>query len=211
MKGPKSPRGRRSAPARLATGLTAALALGLGLGSSGQAQVASDGAAAVSSFAAAAPLAGPQFQPREEAAFEQAFADLPRAINDTAARGGAVDVTEVAAGSPSAIPASSAPATIASHLGTGTASFYADRFHGQRTASGEAFDNTAMTAAHRTLPFGSLVRVTNPATGASVVVRINDRGPFTRGRTIDLSRAAAEQLGMVRAGHARVELELVAN
>lgn len=209
MTGPKSPRGRRSAPARLATGLTAALALGLGLGSSGQAQVASDGAASVSSFAAAAPLAGPQFRPGEEAAFEQAFADLPRAINDTAARGGAVDVTEVAAGSPIAAPAD--PATIASHLGTGTASFYADRFHGLRTASGERFDNTALTAAHRTLPFGSLVRVTNPATGASVVVRINDRGPFTRGRTIDLSRAAAEQIGMVRAGHARVELELVAN
>jgi rare lipoprotein A len=66
-----------------------------------------------------------------------------------------------------------------------------------------------MTAAHRTLPFGSLVRVTNPATGASVIVRINDRGPFSRGRLIDVSRAAAEELGMIARGHATVELELI--
>jgi rare lipoprotein A len=206
MTGHKTPSSRRRKGVRLATGFAAAVALGLGLGSSGQAQVAGDGAAAMSPFAAAAPLAGPTFRPGEDAAFEQAFADLPRAINDTAARGGAVDVTEVA---PAASSASQTASQSASHLGTGMASFYADRFHGQRTASGEAFDNTALTAAHRTLPFGSLVRVSNPATGASVVVRINDRGPFTRGRTIDVSRAAAEQLGMVRAGHARVELELL--
>jgi rare lipoprotein A len=79
----------------------------------------------------------------------------------------------------------------------------------QEAASGEAFDNDAMTAAHRTLPFGSLVRVTNPATGASVIVRINDRGPFSRGRLIDVSRAAAEELGMIARGHATVELELI--
>lgn len=94
-------------------------------------------------------------------------------------------------------------------LGTGIASFYADRFHGRRTASGERFDNRAFTAAHRTLPFGSRVRVTNPATGASVIVRITDRGPFTHNRTIDVSRAAAEQLGLVRAGHGPVVLELL--
>lgn len=96
-------------------------------------------------------------------------------------------------------------------IGRGSASYYAAKFHGRRTASGEVFDNRAMTAAHRTLPFGSLVRVTNPANGASVVVRITDRGPFTRGRMIDVSRAAAEELGLIARGHAPVELSLIAD
>lgn len=99
---------------------------------------------------------------------------------------------------------------VLSDLGSGVASFYGRRFHGRRTANGERFDMGAMTAAHRTLPFGSLVRVTNPRNGRSVTVRINDRGPYARGRTIDVSRAAAEELGMIRRGHARVELELLA-
>lgn len=94
-------------------------------------------------------------------------------------------------------------------LGSGVASYYAAKFHGRRTASGETFDLNGMTAAHRTLPFGTKVRVINPRTGASVIVRINDRGPFTRGRTIDVSRAAAEQLGLIAAGHGTVELELL--
>lgn len=94
-------------------------------------------------------------------------------------------------------------------LGSGTASYYGRKFHGRRTASGETFDMGAMTAAHRTLPFGSLVRVTNPANGRSVTVRINDRGPFSRGRVIDVSRAAAEELGLIARGHATVELELI--
>lgn len=94
-------------------------------------------------------------------------------------------------------------------LGTGSASFYGKRFHGRTTANGERFDMHDMTAAHRTLPFGSLVRVTNPRNGQQVVVRINDRGPFAKGRVIDLSRAAAEEIGMIRRGHARVQLELV--
>lgn len=107
-------------------------------------------------------------------------------------------------------PAAEAPS--APHevvIGRGSASYYAARFQGRRTASGEAFNNSEMTAAHRTLPFGSLVRVTNPASGRSVVVRINDRGPFTAGRMIDVSRAAAEELGMVARGHATVELALI--
>lgn len=95
-------------------------------------------------------------------------------------------------------------------LGSGIASYYGRRFHGRLTANGERFDMGAMTAAHKTLPFGSLVRVTNPRNGRSVVVRINDRGPFVRGRTIDLSRRAAQELGIIRRGHARVELELIA-
>lgn len=95
-------------------------------------------------------------------------------------------------------------------LGTGVASYYGRKFHGRRTANGERFDMNAMTAAHKTLPFGTQVRVTNPRNGRSVTVRINDRGPFIRGRTIDLSRAAAERLGMISTGHAQVELDVLA-
>ena len=104
-------------------------------------------------------------------------------------------------------PIEAEPATTA--LGSGIASYYGRRFHGRRTASGERFDMNAMTAAHKTLPFGSLVEVTNPNTGKSVTVRINDRGPYAHGRLIDLSRAAAEQIGLVSRGHGTVELALV--
>ena len=94
-------------------------------------------------------------------------------------------------------------------LGQGVASYYGKRFHGRRTANGERFDMNAMTAAHKTLPFGSRVEVTNPSNGKSVTVRINDRGPFTRGRTIDLSRAAAQAIGIVSRGHGTVQLALL--
>jgi len=90
----------------------------------------------------------------------------------------------------------------------GMASFYGKELAGRPTASGERFDPSDLTAAHRTLPFGSKVRVTCERTGKSVMVRINDRGPFTRGRTIDLSRAAAEAIGLVGRGHGRVKLAL---
>jgi rare lipoprotein A len=78
----------------------------------------------------------------------------------------------------------------------GAASWYGPGFHGRRTASGESFNSNAMTAAHRTLPFGTRVRVVNERTGRSVVVRINDRGPFHSGRIIDLAAAPARALGM---------------
>lgn len=94
-------------------------------------------------------------------------------------------------------------------LGTGVASYYGARFAGRPTASGERFDPGQMTAAHRTLPFGSRVRVTNPSNGKSVVVRINDRGPFHKGREIDVSRAAADELGLVQRGHGPVDLVLL--
>jgi rare lipoprotein A len=94
-------------------------------------------------------------------------------------------------------------------LGEGMASYYGAELAGHRTASGERFDPRELTAAHRTLPFGSKVRVTNPANGRSVVVRINDRGPFARGRLIDLSRSAAERIGLVARGHGEVELALL--
>lgn len=93
---------------------------------------------------------------------------------------------------------------------TGKASYYGKRFHGRKTASGERFDMHAMTAAHRTLPFGTHVRVTHVGNGRSVVVRINDRGPFGNGsRIIDLSQAAAAALEMITAGIATVTLEVV--
>lgn len=94
----------------------------------------------------------------------------------------------------------------AREIGRGLASWYGEPHHGRRTASGERFDKEALTAAHKSLPFGTRVRVENPATGQAVVVRINDRGPFTRGRIIDLSRAAAERIGLIEAGVARVVL-----
>lgn len=96
-----------------------------------------------------------------------------------------------------------------SEIGSGMASYYGRELAGNRTASGERFDPAQLTAAHRTLPFGSLVRVTNTANGDSVVVRINDRGPFSHGRVIDVSHAAAREIGMHRSGTARVTLALL--
>ena len=91
----------------------------------------------------------------------------------------------------------------------GQASFYGPRFHGRRTASGERYDQHALTAAHKTLPFGTLVRVRSLVTGKEVDVRVTDRGPFTRGRIIDVSRAAAEALGMIGLGVKQVSLHIV--
>ncbi len=90
---------------------------------------------------------------------------------------------------------------------TGIASYYGARHHGKRTASGEPFDQHALTAAHPGLPFGTRVLVTNLSNDKSVVVRINDRGPHTRGRLIDLSRKAAQQLDMLRTGTAKVRVQ----
>jgi rare lipoprotein A len=91
----------------------------------------------------------------------------------------------------------------------GMASFYAAKFNGRRTASGETFNNSAMTAAHRSLRFGTQVKVTNLRNGRSVVVRINDRGPYAKGRIIDLSKAAAKKIGLGHSGVARVRLEVL--
>lgn len=91
----------------------------------------------------------------------------------------------------------------------GMASFFAAEMAGRRTANGETCDPATLTAAHRTLPFGTKLRVTNPANGKSVIVRINDRGPFARGRVIDLSKAAAAEIGLVQRGHGHVELHRV--
>lgn len=99
--------------------------------------------------------------------------------------------------------------TPAVHTETGKASFYADRFQNRKTASGERYQASENTAAHRTLPFGSQVRVTNVRNGKSVVVRINDRGPHVRGRIIDLSRSAFAQIGDPAAGLLNVRIEVL--
>lgn len=91
----------------------------------------------------------------------------------------------------------------------GLASWYGPGFHGEPTAQGELFNMHALTAAHRSLPLGTRVRVTNLENGRSVVVRINDRGPYKRGVIIDLSRRAASQIGMIRDGRVRVEVATV--
>lgn len=89
----------------------------------------------------------------------------------------------------------------------GGASWYGPGFHGKKAASGERFDQNAMTAAHRSLPFGTVVKVVDQRTGKSVRVKINDRGPFHKGRIIDLSKAAATKLGFRNAGTAKVCIE----
>lgn len=91
----------------------------------------------------------------------------------------------------------------------GAASWYGLKFHGKPTASGEPFDSDDLTAAHPTLPFGTQVRVTNEANGKSVVVRINDRGPFAGKRIIDVSKKAAKRIGILERGVGRVKLEVL--
>jgi len=95
------------------------------------------------------------------------------------------------------------------HYETGIASWYGPGFHGNLTANGEVYDMNGISAAHKTLPFGTIVRVIDLETGRSIVVRINDRGPFVEGRIIDLSKGAAEKLGMVERGIIQVGLRIV--
>ena len=101
------------------------------------------------------------------------------------------------------------PAVDYGYRETGIASWYGPQFHGQPTANGEIFDMNAISAAHRTLPLPSMVRVTNLANGRSLVVRLNDRGPFARGRIVDISRRGAQLLGFYRDGTARVRVEIM--
>ena len=90
----------------------------------------------------------------------------------------------------------------------GTASYYADRFHGRLTANGERFNMHELTAAHKSLPFGSMVRVTNLSNGKMVLVRINDRGPYIKGRIIDLSLEAAKEIDLLQKGVTKVRIEV---
>lgn len=102
-------------------------------------------------------------------------------------------------------------ATRGSVIDSGVASWYGPGFHGQPTANGETYDQNELTAAHRTLPFNTVVRVVNLDNGRSVNVRINDRGPYASNRVIDLSYAAAREIGMVNAGLARVRIHLISS
>lgn len=119
----------------------------------------------------------------------------------TASRGESAPKPSVSNGAPAAPPGS--------YVEEGTASWYGVPFHGRRASNGEVYDMHKMTAAHRTLPFDSVVRVTNRKTGRSTEVRINDRGPFVEGRVIDLSMAAAQQIDVVGPGTAPVRIELI--
>ena len=90
-----------------------------------------------------------------------------------------------------------------------TASFYAEKFHGKRTSNGEIFNMNDLTCAHKSLPFNTILKVTNLSNGKSVQVRVNDRGPFVAGREIDLSKAAAKKIGMINSGTAKVKIQIV--
>jgi rare lipoprotein A len=95
------------------------------------------------------------------------------------------------------------------NLGTMKASWYGPRFHGKLTANGEIYDQMALTAAHKTLKFGTLLKVTNPKNGKSVIIRINDRGPYIGDRELDLSKGSAIKLGLIEKGVARVKIQEV--
>ena len=139
--------------------------------------------------------------------FRASFAPLNAAASAFVPTAGMVDVTAI---DPADEPAQAEPTFDGGRaIGGGVASYYGNELAGHRTASGERFNPGLLTAAHRTLPLGSMVRVTNPANGKSVVVRINDRGPFARGRVLDLSKSAAAQIGLIARGSGRVELALL--
>ena len=106
-------------------------------------------------------------------------------------------------------PSEPTSAQVRAHELEGYASWYAGKFQGRLTASGERFDTNQLTAAHKTLPFGTVVEVTHLGNGRTVEVRINDRGPFVEGRVVDLSRAAAEAIRMTAEGIARVRLRIL--
>ncbi|RDC60233.1 RlpA-like lipoprotein [Alteripontixanthobacter maritimus] len=140
----------------------------------------------------------------EQSDFTAEFRAIPNPTRNFKTPPGAVDITAIEPPIEVEAPTPSPSATMSGH-----ASYYGRKFHGRRTANGERFDMNAMTAAHKTLPFGTKVRVINPANGKEVTVRINDRGPFIRGRTIDLSKAAAKKIGIISRGHGSVEMDIL--
>jgi rare lipoprotein A len=122
----------------------------------------------------------------------------------------AISVLMLATACGKRVPASGGQAAVSSSDLQGLASYYAEPYHGRRTANGEVFDSyDELTAAHRTLPFNTVVKVTNQENGKDVEVRINDRGPFVDGRVIDLSLKAAREIDMVQSGVARVKLTIL--
>jgi rare lipoprotein A len=148
----------------------------------------------------------------DRTAVAKSASNRARADLDAIARGQSANASEDAAGKMDHSLSAAAPLTadapdVSDFKQQGRASWYGPRFHGRRTASGERYDKNALTAAHRSLPLSSFVRVTNTSNQKSVIVRINDRGPFHRGRIIDLSQAAASVLGLQRAGTAKVQVK----
>jgi rare lipoprotein A len=134
-------------------------------------------------------------------------ARLPAAL----ARGACAVALLVLAGCSSTPKSGSYPAggSASGHSESGLASYYGNEFNGRKTASGERFDQGKLTAAHRTLPFGTHVKVTNKQNGRSVVVRVNDRGPFAKGRIIDLSSSAFKSIAYLGAGVVPVHIQVV--
>lgn len=112
-------------------------------------------------------------------------------------------------GASAGVTSSSTGGSERSYTAKGQASYYADSLQGRKTASGEPYDKHKLTAAHRKLAFGTKLRVTNLANGKTVTVRVNDRGPFTEGRILDVSRKAAESLDFVRQGHTDVRIQVI--
>lgn len=101
------------------------------------------------------------------------------------------------------------PPGILAVVDTVLATYYSTRFHGRKTANGEKYDQHALTCAHKTLPFNTLLKVTNPKTDKSVIVRVNDRGPYKKNRVLDLSYGAAKEIGMLRCGVVNVVMEIL--
>ncbi len=171
-------------------------------------------------FAAAlvlpASASGPAFADAGVAAardtFSTSFATLNVAASAFVPTAGMVDVTAIDPADEPATPDFDTDidrAGTGRSIGGGVASYYGNELAGHRTASGERFNPGLMTAAHRTLPLGTMLRVTNAANGKSVVVRVNDRGPFARGRVLDLSKSAAAEIGLIARGSGRVELAVL--
>lgn len=140
---------------------------------------------------------------------KQAEQDALQATNRLRRLLGDAEPVKEIAGKPKPQPKPIQTASAVKGARRGIASWYGPGFHGRQTANGERFNQNALTAAHRTLPFGTRVRVTNLNNGSSVVVRINDRGPFSRGRIIDLSAGAARAIGLQRSGVAPVSIEVL--
>lgn len=131
-------------------------------------------------------------------------------VMDTQAASDTLDAAALPASPQAAQKSSGSPGEdVASELPEGDASYYGNELAGRPTASGESFNPETLTAAHRTLPFGTRLRVTNTSNGKSVTVRVNDRGPFSGKRVLDLSHSAARQIGMLQRGTARVRMQVL--
>lgn len=173
----------------------------------------------ISTLAAIGLLAGcsssARFSHNEERSDKPAIAGIPekkttvKPEKPVTADAEKIETTEANSVRASLLPIPEIPKKPHGFSQTGIASYYARKFHGRKTASGERYDMYGLTAAHPRLPFGTMVKVTNLSNKRAVIVRINDRGPHTKKRVIDLSFAAAKRIGIIHSGTARVLLEVV--